>query len=209
MFTLDELDTFKLYTAVRLHFTTDFDFFESKGAAPPKTTTYAHLLKKKYHAAIVQLSKTYRAKQLRDYFVSNMLVDNGSYMFDVSAEGKRVYQDYIRRRDSRSYIFRQDINRICMETAKVGGKSIWDSTTVTNGQHPLLFRLFVGSYLSPESIAILGKLNDFVEDWDKKIAEPVLYPIVANQIKKFRPFVMIKDLSPYADHVKLASDEFF
>ena len=206
--TLSELDTFQLYLSIKTHFTSDYDFFKYRGRIAEKSCSYDVLVKKNYHPLIKKLSRTYSAKELRDYFLSNMLVQEGQYIFDIDSEGKRVYTDFIRRKESRTYIFRQDINRVCMEVSKLKKRHFWDSAEINNGQHPLLFRLFVGSFLSPETMCILYQIKPYLHDWDEQIKETILYPIVANQIKKLSPFIMIKDQTPFTEYIDSAMFNF-
>jgi hypothetical protein len=204
---LDELDTFQMYLAIKNHFTTDYDFFKYKGRLKNSVYSYENLLKKNYHGAIYKLSKTYDAKHLCGYFVSNMLVQDGKHLFDVDSEGKRIYADFIRRMESRSYIFKQDVNRVCMELNKSKKTDFWDSTHVYEGQHPLLFRMFVGSYLAPETMCILYQMKDFITEWDNKINDPVFYPVVVKQIRKLSPFVNIKNYDVFNEYIESAIEE--
>lgn len=200
---LDELDVFQMYLAVKHHFTSEYDFFRYKGRLNSKACSYENLVSKPYYNAIRKLSRTYEAKQLCEYFVSNMLINEGAYLYDVEAEGKRIYHDFIRRKESRTYIFKQDINRVCMELEKKQQSNFWNSVEVHDGQHPLLFRMFVGSYLAPETMCLLYKINDYLTEWDAKVSDTIFYPVVSRQIRKLSPFIMIKDLDPY---VSLVSD---
>lgn len=204
---LDSVSTFEMYTAIKTHFTKpDYDFFVYRGKLRKNICSYKNLLKKNYYGAIEKLAKLYEAAELRDYFVSNMLVMSGKHMFDVDAEGKRVYTDYIRRKNSRSYIFKQDISRVCMELEKQGKHSLWDSIEVVDGQHPLLFRMFVGGYISPETMCILYQINDYITQWNSKISDTIFYPTVVMQIQKLSAFVKIKDLDVFKEYISEISD---
>lgn len=204
---LDVIDTFEMYLAVKAHFTSKYDFFQYRGRINGKICTFDALMKKPYHGIIRTLSTRYEAKELCDYFVSNMLVDEGKYLFDIDAEGKRIYIDYLRRKESRTYIFKQDIQRVCMELEKLNKKTFWDCVSIENGQHPLLFRMFVGSYLAPESVCLLSKINNFLIDWDSKVSDTMFYPIVSNQLKKLSKFIRIKDTDVFAKYIDEATSE--
>lgn len=203
---LDSIDTYQMYRAIHAHFTSDsYDFFENKGRI--RGASFENLLKKSYYHAIEKLAKKFDAKELRDYFVSNMLSNNGKYIFDCDTEGKRIYTDYIRRKESRKYIFTQDVNRVVMELEKTNAQHFWDSTRIESGQHPMLFRMFVGCFLSPETMCILDKINNFIPEWDNGIDDKMFYPEISFKLKKLSPFIMIKDFSPYIDIVESISEE--
>lgn len=206
---LNELDTYRMYLAIKQHFTNDkYDFFEYKGNV--KNCTPKSLISKNYYQVICKLSRTYDAKALRDYFVSNMLVFDGKYIFDVDSEGNRVYNDYLRRRDSRTYMFKQDIDRVCHELEKRHLSDFWESIKVeSDTTHPLLFRMFVGSYICPETMALLQKINPYIGYWDSNISDELLYPQVSKQLRKYEPFVMVKDVSPFAKIICDTNNSFF
>lgn len=194
--------------AVKQHFTNDkYDFFEYKGRV--KNCTAKALVAKPYYFVMCKLANTYDAKGLRDYFVSNMLVSEGKHIFDVDNEGLKIYNEYIRRRDSRTYLFKKDVDKVCKQLEKMGLTNFWDSVKVESQTHPLLFRLFVGSYISPETMALLYKIRPYVDDWDTKITDTILYPSVAKQIKKLAPFIMVKNVSPFSDYITEVNQDFF
>lgn len=186
-----------MYLSIKAHFTSDYDFFKYKGRINSSILTYEKFAAKNYYSVICKLANKYEGKELLSYYVSNMLVNDGQYMFEIESEGKRIYTDYLRRKDSRQYMFKQDINRVCNELEKLHKDCFWSSIEIVDGQHPLLFRMFVGSYLSPETMCILYQINDYISQWDNKIDDTLIYPQVSFQIKKLSPFIKIKDHSPY------------
>ena len=186
-----------MYLAVKAHFTSDYDFFKYRGKINSSALTFEKFATKSYYALICKLANKYEGKELLSYYISNMLVNNGQYIFEVDSEGKRIYTDYLRRTDSRQYIFKQDISRVCNELEKLHKDNFWCSIDIVDGQHPLLFRMFVGSYLSPETMCVLNQINNYINYWDDNICDTLVYPQVSIQIKKLSPFINIKDHSPY------------
>ena len=196
---LDEVDTFRLYLAIRVHFTTEeYDFFERKGAI--KNSSYKNLLSKKYHSKIYALSKQFDAKGLRDYFVANMLVEEGIHTFDTDCNGMRIYKEYIKRKEARTYLFKQEVTKVCAELKKREHTSFDDSLKVDRQQFPMLLRMFLGSYVSPETMCILNRFCNYIPTWDKDITDTILYPQVSLQLRKLNPFILIKDIDTYVKH---------
>lgn len=196
----DEIETYELYLAIKLHFTSDYDFFQYRGKLPAKTVTFEKLLTKSYYKVMVALSKKYDSRDLCSYFVANALVFDGKYTFDLDAEGKRVFSEFVRRRDSRKYIFREDINRICLELKQQSSNNFWDCIEKSKRtQFPMLFNLYAGSIIAPETMCILLEMNNFLSKWDKICDDQFLYPVVSRQIKKLKPFIRIKDFSVFDD----------
>lgn len=198
---ISALQAYEMYLAIKAHFSSDYDFFKYKGRIKSSVLTYEKFATKNYYSVICKLANKYESKELLSYFISNMLVNNGQYIFEVDSEGKRIYTDYLRRKDSRQYIFKQDISRVCNELEKLHKDCFWRSIDIVDAQHPLLFRMFVGSYLSPETMCILYQINDYISYWDKSIDDTLIYPQVSFQIKKLSPFIKIKDYSPYVSTI--------
>ena len=189
-----------MYLAVKAHFTSDYDFFIYKGEMRSKITM-EKFAAKNYYPIICKLANTYDSKSLLSYYVSNMLINDGQYMFDIDFEGKRIYNNFIRRKDSREYTFKKDLKNVYDELEKLHKYDFWDSIEITDGQHPLLFSMFIGGHISPETMCILFQVRDYLQQWDKEIKDTIIYPMVSKQIRKLSPFLMIKDHSPYTSFI--------
>jgi hypothetical protein len=63
----------------------------------------------------------------------------------------------------------------------------------------MLFNLYAGSIIAPETMCILLEMNNFLSKWDKICDDQFLYPVVSRQIKKLKPFIRIKDFSVFDD----------
>lgn len=185
-----------MYLAVKAHFTNmDYDFFEYNGRI--RGTTLEKFAAKSYYSVICRLSQQYEGHELIYYYVSNMLYNSGQHIFDIDSDGKRIYNEYVRRKESRTYSFKQEIGKIRDELEKLQLTDFWCSIDVVDGQHPLLLQMFVGGYVSPETMCILFQIKDYISIWDKSIKDALLHPMVAAQIKKYSPFVRIKNHAPF------------
>ena len=185
-----------MYLAVKAHFTNiDYNFFEYRGKV--NGITPENFVAKNYYSVICKLSQQYEGNELLYYYVSNMLYNSGQHIFDIDSDGKRIYNEYVRRKESRTYIFKQEISKVRDELEKLQLTDFWCSIDVVNGQHPLLLQMFVGRYISPETMCILFQIKDYISIWDKSVKDTFLYPMVSVQIKKYSPFVRIKNHTPF------------
>lgn len=194
---IDELDTFELYLSIRAHFTTKYDFFQYRGKI--RGASMESLLKKPYHKVICQLSKRYEAKELVDYFVSNMLIENGTHTFDIDAGGLRVFSEYCRRKSARTYIFTSDIKTVCHAAKDRGAKSFDECLRKPKkSEYPFLLHMFLGGKIHPETMCILRKVldADYVPAWDESINDILVWPDARQLITKYTDFIRIRDFSP-------------
>ena len=208
---LDELDTFQLYLAIRLHFTSDsYDFFVSKGRV--KNTKFETLLGKSYYPVIRKMSSTMTATEIRDYCIANMLVENGAHLFDIESTGKRIWQAYKKRKAARPYYFEKDVRTLCGEMSRLGAKSFSDAFRITpSNEYPFLLLMYLGGHISIDTFSILLSLNtcDYLSEWSSAISDQFVFPEVKRQVMKVAPFVKVSDSSIFLNILDRVSKEFF
>ena len=100
-------------------------------------------------------------------------------MFDTNKE--YVYNDYLRRKQSLAYIFNNDIDNLL--------EDFDDNFKVEEGDYPHLLKLLNRKKISKETFIIINDCVRFFSSWNKKITDPVLWPKIAMNCKKFRPFI--------------------
>jgi hypothetical protein len=104
-----------------------------------------------------------------------------------------IYNDYLRRKQSLTYIFQSDIDNLLED---------FDSNfKVDDGDYPHLLKLLTRKKITKETFIIIQDCVRFFGSWNKKIADPVLWPAIAMNCKKFRPF-MEYERSKYCDMLR-------
>lgn len=180
-------EVYKVYLAVKAHFTTDsYDYHKYDGQIKCKLETFT---KNNARYFFHKLSTKYNISNVRDFFVSNFLVDSNKWVGDLTRnDGKDVYMDWKKRNESFEYFFRNDCIYITNDfTTK--HLSFDDGFNSFGGQHPRFFQLVLSKNISYESAVVFNKILQFSKKWDKQIVEKVVWPVHSKRIKKYTPFV--------------------
>ena len=189
---MDEYSVYKMYLALRLHFTTDnYDVILQKGRVRASRQAYA---KRKDLFSIRKIAKSYSDEEVANFLVANFVSgDRWGGMFDLEA-GQR-YKEWKKRVESLSYNFEQELDNIVNDLEESNLK-IKDIFTVSKGQHPYIIKAFLRNTISIETLVILERLNKFTERFDLEISDTVVWPDVSRLIKKYKPFLLI-DMEKY------------
>ena len=179
-------DVFKVYLAVKLHFTTDYDFFEYGGKVNCKLDTFT---KRNDRYFFHKLSKKYKQDEIIDFFVANFLYDTKKWVGNLLRnDGDEIYISYRKFKESLTYSFRGDLSRISMDF-NGRGLRFDDGFNVVNGQHPRVLQLLIQKKISYQTAVILDYFLAFGKNWDVQIKEKVVWKDISNRLKKFRSFV--------------------
>ena len=180
-------EVFKLYLAVKLHFTTDtYDYEEYGGKVNCKLETFT---KRNDRYFFHKLSKRYNERDILDFFVANFLADSKRWIGNLLAnDGKGVYLDYKKRKESFAYHFKSECGVIASDFSS-RGLSFNDGFIPPNGQHPRILRLLIQRKISYQTAVVLDHFLGFTKNWDKEITEKVVWPEISLKVSRVKPFV--------------------
>ena len=179
-------DVFRTYLAVKLHFTSDYDYFEFDGKVNAKLDTFT---KRNDRYFFHKLSKQYDQKNIVDFFVANFVYDNKKWVGNLlQNDGKEIYLDFKKRKEAFGYHFRNDLVSINNDFTR-SNISFDDGFICRGGQHPRLLRLLIQKRASFQTIAVLDHFLSFSKNWDKEITEKVVWPKISSTLTKLKPFV--------------------
>jgi hypothetical protein len=189
---MDEYSVYRMYLALRLHFTTDdYDVVTQKGRVRASRQAFA---KRKDLYSIKKIAKTYSDEEVANFLVANFVSgDRWGGMFDMDA-GQR-YKEWKKRVESLSYNFQQELDNL-IEDAEEAKLNIDEIFTVSKGQHPYIIKAFLRNTISVETLVILERLNNFTDRFDREISDTIVWPDISRLIKKYKPFLLI-DLEKY------------
>ncbi len=176
-------EVYKMYLALKLHFTSkSYDYFQYRGAVKASQTSFDNR-KDKYF--FVKLSRKFKEHELRDFFVSNLIVDGGQWVGQITREGGQHYAAYVKRTESLSYMFREDVATLHeMEED-------FDDLFRIKSVHPPLLKAYLGGRITLETLTIFHKLLGFAGHFDKIIKEEVVWKPLQNKVVKYAPFINI------------------
>lgn len=176
---MDAFEAYKVYVALKNHFTSPtYDFFKYGGRTKAGHRSFDKRPDKYF------FHKLSKRKDVVDYLVANFV-----YNDNVSAwignllnneESDKCYTKLVKTRESLSYIFTNDLDRLEPEFDK--------NFQIVDGQHPKLLKLYLRQEISIETLIILDDLVGYMKAWNKRIDDGILWPSVYMKCIKFRPF---------------------
>ena len=176
---MNEFDACQLYMALKLHFTTKYDYFKYNG----KTKfTVAQFNKRKDKYQFVRLARKYSQEELVEYFCAN-LIRGKQWIGDFSKDNWLEHQKVIQ---SLEYTYKNDL-----ENLLTNGQKFDIIFECGQGSHPRLLKQYLGKKISLETMVILDKVLSYRKNFDKAINETYIWPDISKRLEKYSPFVKI------------------
>lgn len=173
-------DAYKLYLSLKLHFTSEkYNYFDYAGGSRASQESFDKRNDKYF---FIKLSRKYDEKELRDFYVSNLIQDEGKWVGEIARNGEKNYLEYQKRLQSLSYVFRSEatfMKDVCDD---------FDCLFNCSKGHPPLLKLYLGRKISLESLVIMQKIFSYVSDFDAKITDPV-WKSLKIKVVKYEPFL--------------------
>lgn len=196
---LHGFDVYKMYLGMKLHFTKDqYDFFVYDGKVSAKEETYSQ--RNDFYFFETLARKLSREEAMEYLLASFICADNSSKVWigDIKRNGKQVWLEWIKRNQSMSYNFNQDIDTI-QDDLLSNDLSFNDLFGTQNG-HPRILKMLIKRRISLETFIILDMVLKFIPHWDKDLKDP-LWESLSFKIKKYKPFMSVP-VSKYKQQLK-------
>ena len=176
-FRMNEFEAYEKYVALKLHFTSEYDYFRYNGKTSVTLKSFNNR-KDKYH--FKRLAKKYEDSTIREYFVANMIA-NKQWIGEMDLA---TYSQWQARNQSIEYIFQNDAENLLTQVENFD--IIFNSD---KGNHPKLVKAYLGKKISLETLVIFEKLLHYRKRFDKEINETYVWPTVSRLIERYEPFV--------------------
>ena len=176
-FRMNEFEAYENYVALKLHFTSEYDYFRYKGKTSVTLKSFNNR-KDKYH--FKRLSKKYEDSTIREYFIANMIA-NKQWIGEMDLT---TYSQWQARTQSIEYIFQNDAENLLTQAENFD--IIFNSD---KGNHPKLVKAYLGKKISLETLVIFEKLLHYRNRFDKEIRDTIIWPNVSKLVQKYEPFV--------------------
>jgi hypothetical protein len=175
--------TFALYHTLHLHFTSkSYDYFKYHGKCNISKDSFLNRRDKYIFYAI---SRKYNLHEAKDFFVANLFENPKVWIGEInSAEGDDVYKRWLKKNQSLTYVFENDIMFLLDKVQKPN-----DMVSVIDGQEPLLLKEVYYGNVCVETLIIMNSLLGFLPMWTSKISDDVIFPSYISKVKKYEPFV--------------------
>lgn len=165
---MNAYEVYRIYNALRLHFTTDYDFFKYKGAVRTSASSFNKLPMHEMRA----FEKISRLSEPKTYLVGNFLFNESNYIQFFDSKEYLKYRTYL---TNGNYIFSEEIKKL-----KVPYGSNFN---VELNSVPYILQLYLNDQISLYSICIL----DRIFRWSSKIDNPIFQEYI-KKINKSRQF---------------------
>ena len=183
MMALEPFDAYRYYQSLKLH-------FESKTYDAAKYNYKTSVTQKsfwkrndKYHFA--KVAKRFKdAPEMIGFYASHFV--NGTKWIGEMLNAEDVYQSWLKRMQSISYIFEQDLNHLSIEC-----ESFDEMLSSVDGAHPIIITKYIQEEISIETVAIINNLTGFMNRADREITETILWPEISLKVRKYSPFVRV------------------
>ena len=178
-------DVYRTYIALKLHFTKkSYDFFKFNGKT---SVTLDSFRSRRDKHVFEQIAKKY-GKEYPSFLLSNYASIHKSWIGELmSDESKKIYTDWLRRRQSLTQAFKDDVSTIASEMER-SGISFDDLFTSTNS-HPILARLYMSNRISAETLVLMDSVLGFLDEWNQKLENDFVWKDHAFILDRYRPFV--------------------
>ena len=176
--------TYQTYLSMKSHFTNPkFDFFKYGGKSRATMTSFN---KRKDKYWFEKTSRKYSDEEVLNFLLANFVntdTPQNLWIGEIINSGERTYADWMRRKQSLTYLFKEQVERLISENDL-------DQVFDCSKGHPPLLKKYLGGEISLETLTILEKVFSFVKNFDKKLDDPV-WESVSLKIKKYIPFINI------------------
>ena len=179
------LECYKTYLAMKQHFTKDsYDYVKYCGRVKASPAAFN---KRKDRYFFERMSRQKNDQEIEQFFVANFSRcddPQSLYIADILKNGDQNYQEWQRKAQSLSYIFKEEMHSL------FEGKDFDSFFRLEENKHPLIVKEFLKKNLSLESMIILDRILGYKVKFDKKLRDPV-WDLISQRMKKYSSFLNI------------------
>ena len=182
---------FRLYYAIRLHFTTNYDFFKYRG----KTRKFGNLDSKRGKNFIFRLEKKY-GDEFANFLVcmfASIKKEDVRLECLLTSENEKIYDKWKTRMQSLPYHFEQDL--LFLRDLDIPFNDLFKCSVIRNGvkskSHPLILKHYIKNDINLETLIIIDITLGYFNHWDSVMGDDFLWKELHFKIKKYKPFLSI------------------
>lgn len=172
---LSAFETYTLYLALKRHFTSSYDFFRYGGKTKASLESFKA---KRDQYNFQKLSRKYSDVEMKDFLVANFITNPAFWSGTLlSPEAEANYTAYLKRRQSLSHFFSEEL------------QSLGDLRFKFIGDPPEIINIYLGGRISLETMILLDTVIHFKEKYDVTLKDDFLWPTISMLMEKFKPFL--------------------
>jgi len=184
---MEGMKAYQRYQALKLHFTSDYDFVKYSGKI--RKISEESFLKRKDQFLFRKLERKYNDDQLTDFFVANFVSQAGvRWVGEMSGqESEKVYLNWCKRIEAFSYYLKQDLEVILDNCNNSVSRILLVEST-----HPVLLKMYMAGKIAAETVVAFDIAFNIFDKWNEEIDDTIVWPEFYRQLSKYRPFVKIE-----------------
>jgi len=173
-------ECFDVYRAVKIHFTSDYNYNQYYGKL-----TFLNVDTRNDRFHFHRLVRMIDGNDMLDFFVANAIFRNtpwiGDLVDDTALDNFTAYKKYF---ESLSYFFRLDLDKL-FETQYTDPNDIFRSK---GGQYPPIVQKALSGDISILTFAVIEDILSFCKVINKKISDDILWPKIYRTTIKVKSF---------------------
>lgn len=174
---MNPFEAYQLYSALKLHFTTPYDYFKYNG----KTNVTFDAFNRRRDK--FQYNKLSKQRDPQGFIVANFISDcPPKWIGDLNTdEANERYVQFLARTQSLTYRFDTEVRGL--------SRPLVSGFKTKNGQFPEVLVKFRHGDISIETLTILNNHLNVFPIWDKKINDTILWPSMRDRCLNYQPFL--------------------
>ena len=177
-------ESYLCYLSLKSHFNKKtYDYHKYNGKVKANLQSF---YKRKDRFYFEKMSRQKSDEEIVNFFVSNFVsCDDPQTLWigEIIKEGEQNYKNWMRKMQSLSYIFKEEISIL-------NSSNFDDMFKVKNNKHPEILKLFLRKNISLETMVILNSILNYKKQFDNKLNDPV-WEFISMRIEKYTPFLHI------------------
>lgn len=177
-------ESYLCYLSLKSHFNKKtYDYHKYNGKVKANLQSF---YKRRDRFYFEKMSRQKSDEEIVNFFVSNFVsCDDPQTLWigEIIKEGEQNYKNWMRKMQSLSYIFKEEISIL-------NSSNFDDMFKVKNNKHPEILKLFLRKNISLETMVILNSILNYKKQFDNKLNDPV-WEFISMRIEKYTPFLHI------------------
>ena len=196
MIKTEPIQVYRIYLGVKLHFSDkDFNYVKANGGVRVSSDALSKR-RDRYH--FEKLSETYNQRELLGYFVSNFVYGSQNGAIIDQESGYKVYSSWRAKLERLTYLVGSEVDGVLDSNDPDSFNSLF---RIDNGSHPSLLKKYLGGDISLETMLILDKVVDYLEDWRNHIREEYVWPETYKLMVRYSDFINFDNTKKYKQEI--------
>lgn len=180
-------NAYKIYLALKSHFTSDYDYFKYHGKMRVKEESF---LKRRDKFFFEKIERRYK-KELVPFFVSNLIKEDNAWSGSLATDqAEQTFNEWKKKTQSLRYVFKEDMGKVraLMDHNDLQFDELFDCG---DGQHPAILKLLISEDISIESFVILDQVLSFTKRINTILLDDFTWIVYYKKVIKYSRFIEV------------------